>query len=232
MRIVVHIAKNNILAIPNAKAYFFRHKSTDNTIHPYVYHLDILTARHLRHMAIYPFTAFFFKLKSINLPIGYIMKTGFGTHVVFQGHGIDASRCLRLTDIQSGSSIRTCRPDILKSTTPIVGHPQTPILVVPSKVPTGFHNGRGRRTDTAFTTPVRLLARSTRNGFPQGAVTSYKLNIIQIRAFTRHPLTTHSTVVVCTGAYTYTIQDIITAFRRLYQRNGSTETTECRLTFF
>ena len=227
----MHITESDILAIPYAETYPLRHKGTDYAIHPHIYHFDILTIGHFCHITIRPFTTFFLKLESINFPVGHIMETGFSTDMMLQRHGINTSRSLRFANIKPTGSIRTSCPNILNCPAAIVCNPQTPILVVPSHILTGFHDRRRRGTNPTLVPAVRRLSGSIRSRFAQGTVPAYKLHIIQVRALTRHPFTADSTVIIRTGINTYAIQHVVATFGRFNQRHRHAETTECRLAF-
>ena len=166
LRIVMQVQKCDVLAIADTYRTVIRFIDTDNAEHIQVCKGHIFAVVHLYRLAIGTFAALFLGLHAIHLPVGHLVETYFISYMMLDGHGIDTPRSRSIVGIETIGGICACCPDVFKGAATVVGHPQTPILVVPSKIHARSRYRIIGRTDTSRSVPPATWFLNTRFRFP------------------------------------------------------------------
>ena len=123
LRIVMQVQERNIFTITNTNRTVVRFIDTNHAKHIQVCKRHIFTIIHLNRLALHAFTAFLFCLHTIYFPVGHLTEPYFIPYMMFDGHSINPSRSTGVIGIETICGIGSRRPNILESTTTIVGYP-------------------------------------------------------------------------------------------------------------
>ena len=202
------IQKIYILTVPSADNTWIGIVHPNNSERVEVRKQQVVTVRHLVWLAIGTLCHLFFSLHAKKFPVCHVTQQHLVTHVMFDRHLIHNTGSLRFRHEKTCFRISIGRPHILKSTAPIVGDPQTPVLRVPGTVWVHIRCAGGVVNRHVF-----LLLGDL-------AMAAHKLHIVHIGIGRGHPLTAHGPGITGRGVDAKAIDQVPTAPAGLQDRLG------------